>query len=211
MSQITVTSDVGYSQWFDYATTSNKLRQSYLKGYLDISGGPVMLRSDNSLNFYTGSDVIPKLGINATNTLVWFPGTSTTPNIVSDMAILDPDTTIYGDSTTYYDISNATLVFIKDLSENVQVRLNDLRIRTQFQQIDPDALSTYFVTDVSINNRLFIGGDVSLNSRLTIYSDASMNSRLFVGGDVSLNSRLNVYSDVSMNQRLFVGGDASFN
>ena len=211
MSEVTVTSNVGYSQWFDLSFSSNKLRQSYLKGFLDISGGPVLLRSDNSLNFYTGSDVVPKLGLNATNTMVWFPSISETPDIVSSQAILDPDTTIYGDTNTYYDISNIKFVFIKDLSENVQMRLNDLRIRTQFQQIDDIALSTYFVTDVSMNNRLLVGGDVSLNSRLTVYSDVSMNSRLFVGGDVSLNSRLTVYDDVSFNNRLFVGGDVSLN
>jgi len=48
---LTVTSNVGYSQWFDLSFSSNKLRQSYLKGFLDISGGPVLMRSDNSLNF----------------------------------------------------------------------------------------------------------------------------------------------------------------
>jgi len=66
-------------------------------------------------------------------------------------------------------------------------------------------------SDVSFNNRLFVGGDVSLNSRLIVYSDVSFNNRLFVGSDVSLNSRLTVYSDVSLNSRLFVGGDVSFN
>jgi hypothetical protein len=84
-----------------------------------------------------------------------------------------------------------------------------------------------------LNNRLFVGGDVSLNSRLIVYSDVSLNNRLFVGGDVSLNSRLFLNSnslyvngslftgggggsntftaDVSMNNRLFVGFDASIN
>ena len=211
MSQITINNTAGYSQWFDLSFSSNKLRQSYVKGFFDISGGPLLLRSDNFLQFYKDSDVIPKLNINSTNLIVWFPSTSSTPNLVSNSAILDPNTTIYGTSSTYYDISNTKLVFIKDLSENVQLRLNDLRIKTQFQQIDINSLSTYFVTDVSINRRLFVGGDVSLNSRLTVYNDVSLNTRLFVGGDVSFNSRLTVYNDVSFNTRLFVGGDVSFN
>jgi len=45
---------------------------------------------------------------------------------------------------------------------------------------------------------LFVGGDVSLNSRL------------FVGGDVSLNSRLFVGGDVSFQKNLFVSGNSTF-
>jgi len=147
MSQLTITPSSSYSQWFDQSNNANKLRQSYLKGFLDVSGGGILLRSDNSLNFYTGTDTVPKLGFRATDMVVWMPSSSETPALVKSQAILDPVTTISGSSSTYYDISNTKLVFIKDLSENVQIRLNDLRIRTQFQQIDPTAQSTYFVTD----------------------------------------------------------------
>jgi len=58
---------------------------------------------------------------------------------------------------------------------------------------------------------LFVGGDASLNSKLYLVNDASLNSRLFVGGDASLNSKLYVVGDASLNSRLFVGGDASLN
>jgi cytoskeletal protein CcmA (bactofilin family) len=59
--------------------------------------------------------------------------------------------------------------------------------------------------------------DVSMNSRLFVFGDASFISKVFVKGDVSLNSRLYVQSstihqgDVSMNSRLFVQDDVSFN
>jgi predicted acyltransferase (DUF342 family)/photosystem II stability/assembly factor-like uncharacterized protein len=83
--------------------------------------------------------------------------------------------------------------------------------------------------DVSLNQRLFVGGDVSMNIRLFVGGDVSLNQRLYVSGDVSMNSRLSVLSDVSfnknfevlgktiirddvsLNQRLFVGGDTSLN
>ena len=56
------------SQWFDQSNNANKLRQSYLKGFLDISGGGLYMRSDNSLNFYTTADgVNPAMAIDATN------------------------------------------------------------------------------------------------------------------------------------------------
>jgi len=75
----------------------------------------------------------------------------------------------------------------------------------------------FVVNDVSMNSRLFVGADVSMNGnvysggRSIIKGDVSMNSRLFIKGDVSMNSRLFVTSDVSFGSRLFVGGDASLN
>jgi UDP-3-O-[3-hydroxymyristoyl] glucosamine N-acyltransferase len=75
----------------------------------------------------------------------------------------------------------------------------------------------FVVNDVCMNSRLFIGADVSMNGnvysggRSIIQGDVSMNSRLFIDGDVSMNSRLFVTSDVSFGSRLFVGGDASLN
>jgi len=81
----------------------------------------------------------------------------------------------------------------------------------------------YIGGDSFLSNRVFIGGDVSINANswttgsAAIGGDVSMNSRLFVGGDVSFNAsswivgNLAVGRDVSMNSRLFIGGDASFN
>ena len=62
--------DTIYSQamstWFDQSNNANKLRQSYLKGFLDISGGAVNIRADNSLNFYTADeDSVSKVAIDA--------------------------------------------------------------------------------------------------------------------------------------------------
>ena len=66
-------------------------------------------------------------------------------------------------------------------------------------------------SDVSFNSNLFIGGDVSMNSKLFVDGDVSMNSNLFLDGDASMNSSLFVGGDVSMNSKLFLDGDASMN
>jgi len=68
-----------------------------------------------------------------------------------------------------------------------------------------------FITDVSINSNLVVGGDIRFNSNLNVVGDVSMNTGLIVGGDVSFNSKLNVIGDVSMDTGLFVGGDVSMN
>ena len=52
------------SKWLDLSNSANKIRQTYVQGFLDVSGGGVYLRNDMSLNFYdkTGSG-IPKFSI----------------------------------------------------------------------------------------------------------------------------------------------------
>ena len=79
------------------------------------------------------------------------------------------------------------------------------------------------VGDVSLNSKLIVGDDVSLNGKFYVYGasnlvgDVSMNSKLIVGNDVSLNSKLyvattsNLVGDVSMNSKLIVGNDVSLN
>jgi len=101
------------SQWSDQANNANKLRQSYLKGFLDISGGGLYMRSDNSLNFYTTADgVVPAMALDATNINV--KGKRYSPDA----------------QTSTVQVSNAKLAFLKDLSENAQVQFNELYDRT---------------------------------------------------------------------------------
>ena len=56
-----------------------------------------------------------------------------------------------------------------------------------------------------MNNRLFVGNDVSFGKKLYVVGDVSMNNRLFVGNDVSLGNKLYVVGDASLNSNLFVG------
>ena len=110
------------SQWFDLSNNANKLRQSYLKGFLDISGGGLYMRSDNSLNFYTTADgVNPAMAIDATNINV--NGKRFSSDAVD----------------SYVDVSNSKLAFLKDLSENVQLQADQLYHRTQYIRSDLSA------------------------------------------------------------------------
>ena len=108
------------SQWFEQSNNANKLRQSYLKGFLDISGGGLYMRSDNSLNFYTTADgVVPAMALDATNINVKGKRYST------------------DSQTSTIQVSNAKLAFLKDLKENAQVQLDDLFDRTKYIRTDP--------------------------------------------------------------------------
>ena len=125
------------SQWFDFSYNANKLRQSYVKGFLDVSGGGVYVRSDNSLNFYTTADgVVPKFSLDATQYRVYGKDRA------SDVAL------------DYHDISVSTLAFLKDLSDNAQDQLDTLFDRTQYIRSDTSENNTIFEMNGSdVNNK----------------------------------------------------------
>jgi len=122
----------------------------------------------------------------------------------------------------YTYAATAGEVFVKQFNDGstVQVETGEAFVLSKdmslnervFVNGDVVARAGFEVTDdVSFNANLFVGGDASMNSSLFVGGDVSMNSKLFVDGDVSTDSKLFVVGDASMNSKLFVDGDASMN
>lgn len=138
------------SKWMDLSTNANKIRQSYFKGFIDISGGGVYLRNDLSMNFFDTTNLSePKFSIKSDSIQ------------------------IRNTSGTYYTVPHEKLLFIKDLTQNVETNLNDLKNRTQY--------ITSSGTDVSY---------VNISKNLIVSGDSSFNGNLYVVGDLSLNGNL---------------------
>ena len=55
-----------------------------------------------------------------------------------------------------------------------------------------------FQSDVSINNRLYVGSDVSFGGKLFTNGDVSLNNRLYVAWDVSINGNFYVGKNVGI-------------
>ena len=219
------------SKWMDLSINANKIRQSYFKGFIDVSGGGIYLRNDLSMNFFDNTNLSqPKFSIKS-------------------------DSIQFRDSTgTYYTVSHDKLLFIKDLTQNAENTLNDLTNRTQYiTSIGTD------VSSVNISKNLIVAGDATFNNGLTaitqdntnnstsvattayvknqgyavkdstiltgttiiqtaavsqkflVTGDTSLNSKLFVFSTTTLNNKLFVIGDVSLNTKLFVAGDVSLN
>lgn len=156
------------SLWLDLSNSANKLKQTYFTGFIDISGTGVNVRN-GSLNVYdnTNSD-IPNISINST------------------------DINIY-DGINNYDISNSKLVYLRDVSENIQTKLTDLTHRTQNIE--------NIISDSTGNNTLNISSDISLNGNITIAGDASFNSNVVIQGNLWTN-----YPENSIPQSAISGG-----
>jgi len=139
------------STWFDQSNNANKLRQSYLKGFLDISGGAVNIRADNSLNFYTAAeDGVSKVAIDASEFHVM--GKRYESDATESMV----------------DVSRQKIAFLKDLSDNVQLQLdkhdNTLKYIASDGSGNDDTLIRLLgkeqvgFTDASTNNQVEING-----------------------------------------------------
>ena len=63
----------------------------------------------------------------------------------------------------------------------------------------------------SLNEKLFVTGDVSLNSKLFVSNDVSINGNLGISKNIISQGTLTMTGLTSLNEKLFVTGDASLN
>jgi hypothetical protein len=172
--------------WYQYAATSNRLRQTYITGFLDMSGGNMTVRSGN----FNVDGLITQNTDQVTNNFSY---------TYYSLADLDQ---------RYVTITNPS--FSPTVTFNFK---NDVSMNTKLSVVGDVSFGSRLLLggDASLNSRLFISGDASLNSRLFVGGDVSLNSRLFVGTDLSVNRFLFVGDDASLNNRLFVRNDVSLN
>lgn len=215
--------------WFDNSLNANKLRQSYLKGFLDISGGAVQLRSDNSMNFYSGESATPKFSIGPNGlTVIDDAAMAQTIDISSVIGLKGLRYNIQQfimDSTTGNGSSHYNQVAAADINTTGNVIVGSTLIvggNATFRQnvgVNGNLSVGGNVTiqgDEYIQKALIVGGNCTIDGTLTVKGDVSMNkfhlagSTISANGDVSLNNNLFVNLDSSMNGKLAVGSDASF-
>ena len=189
---------------------SNRYIQTYMKGFLDISGGDLIMRNHN---IYVKSGDVSINGILMVADDVSLNSKLFVHDDVSMDSIL-----MVADDVSF----NSKLFVADDVSMNKNVDISgDLVVKgnlSVFQQEDTTIIQTtvnnYRIVDtldISVNGNLVVSSDVSLNSKLFVKQDVSFNTKLSVGNDVSMNSKLEVANDVSFNSKLFVKQDVSFN
>jgi hypothetical protein len=202
------------NNWLDASSTSNKYRQMYIKGFLDISGGNIVLRNNHLLVNSGDASLNGKL-------------------FASKDASFNSNLRV-GDTATI-----KTLFVTGDVSMNGNVFIN-----FKNSSISPDAIiggipssTGIFDVDMSLNKRLSIQGDVSARANLyvnssiyengvalinkyapigaptftgtTTLSTASISQNLLVSKDASLNGNLYVVGDATFTNRMFVGSTIS--
>jgi predicted acyltransferase (DUF342 family) len=215
--------------WLDLSSTSNRFVQTYIKGFVDISGGNLLLRNnslilnagDISLNgrLYIGSDTslngnVYVGGFFGANTLA-IGKTAVTPGYNLDVngTVLFEGDVSFGGNVSVNNLSVGGVI-----QQNSSGSINSSLVSFTYSSISTFAqtttvnsytntntflANTYFMSDVSLVGRLYVSNDVSLSGYLTI------NKAAYILGDASLSGRLYVANDVSLGGRLYVTNDVS--
>lgn len=171
------------SQWLDLSNNSNRFKQSYFRNFVDVSGD-VLIRNEQSLKLY--NNVVP--------TQPQFSINSNELHIFKE------------DEAVYYDISNTTLIYLKDLTENVQDRFDYFNEKTKNIATDVSNSDTMVEFD-ALNNNVIIHSALDVSNDIIGLSDLSINRDIRIGGDASFNGDMNVGGEVSFKSNLYIVGD----
>lgn len=164
------------SLWLDNSATSNTLKQSYFKNFVDVSGD-VIIRNNYKIKLY---------GDNPTQS---FP----------DFSIGPSEFTFYDSSGNTTDVSTNKLLFIKDLTQNVETTLNSLSAGSQ--HIEDNSTNFVIIADASFNKNFYVGGDTSLNENLTVQGTTHLLGSVFVDSSFSLSGNLDMsYNNIDVSK-----------
>lgn len=143
------------TNWLDLSSSSNRLKQSYFRDFVDVSGN-VKIRNDHHLQLYSiGDSSQPRFSINS-----------------NEMSIYN------GSDVT--DISNNKLIYLNNLSENVQSKLTSLTQKTQY--LDSDDGNTTLNSNLVINGEVEYKIGIGKNSPSVVLDISSTNAiRLPIG------------------------------
>jgi hypothetical protein len=160
------------SKWLDLSNNANKFKQSYFKGFLDISGGGIYLRNDFSMNFYNSVDLAnPKLSIK------------------SDKMH------IYDGVSSYVDVSNTKLIYLKNVSGDIQTQFNNLANQTKYISSDSSSITTIIELDSS-GSKATIYGNLQVTGNCTFQANTISKSAIIGGvGDFYIGNTDNVTFD----------------
>ena len=156
------------SVWLDSSSNSNKFKQSYFRDFVDVSGD-ILVRNGLSLKLYNNS--IP--------TRVQFSVNSKEFHIYNET------------NQTYYDISNTKLIYLQDLSENVQSKLTRFTDRTKYIATDVSNSDTMIEFNKS-QNMVKIYNELDVSSNIVGLTDLSINRHASIGGNTTLRGRVDV-------------------
>jgi hypothetical protein len=202
------------NNWLDASSTSNKYRQMYIKGFLDISGGNIVLRNnhllvnsgDASLNgkLFASKDASfnsnLRVGDTATIKTLFVTGdVSMNGNVFINFknSSISPDAIIGGipSSTGIFDVDmslNKRLSIQDDVTARANLYVNNsiyengVALINKYAPIgDSTFTGTTSLSTASISNNLLVSKDASLNGNLYVVGDATFTNRMFVGSTIS--------------------------
>jgi hypothetical protein len=204
-------SAVGYNSLLTNTTGANNSAIGNYAGSTNLTGSQLTFVGNSSSVTTDGINQSTAVGYNTqidkSNTIVL--GTHNESVLTSGNTNLNGRLFVATDS-----FFNTNMDIVENLT--IQGELNLITVNTTNTNQDIN-FSNRSVDDISLNivgirNDAFLYGNMKINN-----NDISMNNRLFIGGDASFNEDIHIKKesiitqDAYMKNRLFIGNDASFN
>ena len=157
------------SNWLDASSTSNRYKQMYIKGFLDISGGNLILRNNN---FYL------KNGDASLNGRLILSGDAS----LNNRLFVGQDVIISGNLYTNYPANSIPPSAITGgIPASTGIFLNDVSVNSRL----------FVAKDVSMNSNLYVAGTIT-SGNLTITGNSTFSniySNSFYENGVSISSK----------------------
>ena len=215
--------------WLDNSNNANCFKNTYIEGFIDVSGGSIRTYNDEGKLMISGDasfnkNVYVKSGLHIEEHNGIDSGLSLNNTLVQSTAI---ELNRLSNATAANDTAGKVVL----LNDSNGVSIGSMNISNEVLPTTDNEVSIgnnnfsfkeIHVKDSNIYQRLFVNGDASLNGGLYISGDLSWNSaniadnsipQSAIIGGVGSNDFTSLVSmvDLSVNDRLFVGGDVSFN
>jgi len=182
-------------------TNANKFKKSYIQGFLDVSGGNLIVESSSQIQVmsdkYSGEPAL----------------------------LIKPDRFSVFTGQSSYDISYVTFAALGYLGASYEYTTADVYNRIQFiasstllgnrTLIGSDSSATDLVVYGDIETKpngdfiggknLLLTGDASLNQKLYVASNVRMDADLSVNQNLYVTGRSQLNNDVSMNRNVDIG------
>ena len=157
------------SNWLDASSSSNRYQQMYIKGFLDISGGNLILRNNNFHLLKGDASLNGRLLVNGDASF-------------NNRLFVNGDVSLNGNLTIQKDLNLLGRLYANYANNSIPI--------TAIEGGVPGTDGIFYV-DISLNQRLLVQKDASLNANLYVKGktilngDVSLNGKVFVSGNAS--------------------------
>jgi len=185
---------------------ANRIKDTYIKGFLDISGGSVIVEKTSTLKIMSHDSDHPVIEFKpeyfTVNTTSAFDVSYSSLATLGLLGISFEQSTVETAGRIKY-ITTGTSGAPPNEVFYTEIGNDDEKSQLQVYGLIKGHYGLDIDGDVSFNNNLFVKNDLSLNGNISIGRDLSLNGNMYV-------SRRSVFTlDVSMNSNLDIGNGSS--
>jgi hypothetical protein len=201
------------SDWLAFSNTSNRWKQSYVQGFLDVSGGPLILRetADASFNgnlrvrqnLVCSGVVLQKANTVATTAFTLGTGTVQAP-IYSTYLVATAATTTIALPPITESLRGAVLNFVKTNNPGITVNFAPHGTDAFVNNGATNPVTQFRLVPFKTSVAMLAAGNTWIEVGSSIGNDLSLNGNVVVGGQLTVAAGRTVLRETDVNGNLAV-------